>query len=81
MWLMALRIETQTLIYNTVLTGRGATVSLRDDRLAGLLDEGDGDADSGPQEDEGEEEDGLHHRQNDHWGHVEKQMEIPTTST
>lgn len=62
MWLMALPNTRQTLVQNTVLTGRDATVSPGDDdRLAGLLDEGDGDADSGPQEDEGEQEDGLHH--------------------
>lgn len=33
----------------------------RHDSLAGLLDEGDGYEDSGPQEDEGEENDRLHH--------------------
>lgn len=62
MWLMALQNKRQTLLQNTVLIGRSATVLQGDDDpLAGLLDEGDGDADSGPQEDEGEEEDGFHH--------------------
>lgn len=59
---MALMNQRQSLVQETVLIGWSATVSLGDDDpLAGFLDEGDGDADSGPQEDEGEEEDGLHH--------------------
>lgn len=39
---------------------------LTHDSLAGLLDEGDSDEDSGPQKDDGQEKDRLHHRYDYH---------------